>query len=210
MISSIRGEVLKVALDHAVVEVSGFGLHVNATAQTLGQLRTGQSVRLQTSYVPRQDEAPLLFGFADESEREIFSTLLSISGVGPRLALAVLSVHTPDEVRAAIRDSDTVAFTKVPGIGKKTAQRILLELAGKLVIDEPTTTAEKTAVAPTAAETTLTEVRSALTSLGWTEKDAEAAVQATLSAEPELADADTAVLLRSTLRGLGSRTGARA
>ena len=76
MISSIRGEVLKVALDHAVVEVSGFGLHVNATAQTLGQLRTGQSVRLQTSYVPRQDEAPLLFGFADESEREIFSTLL--------------------------------------------------------------------------------------------------------------------------------------
>lgn len=210
MISSIRGEVLKVALDHAVVEVSGFGLHVNATAQTLGQLRTGQSVRLQTSYVPRQDEAPLLFGFADESEREIFSTLLSISGVGPRLALAVLSVHTPDEVRAAIRDSDTVAFTKVPGIGKKTAQRILLELAGKLVIDEPTTTAEKTAAAPTAAETTLTEVRSALTSLGWTEKDAEAAVQATLSAEPELADADTAVLLRSTLRGLGSRTGARA
>ena len=210
MISSIRGEVLKVALDHAVVEVSGFGLHVNATAQTLGQLRTGQSVRLQTSYVPRQDEAPLLFGFADESEREIFSTLLSISGVGPRLALAVLSVNTPDEVRAAIRDSDTVAFTKVPGIGKKTAQRILLELAGKLVIDEPTTTAEKTAAAPTAAETTLTEVRSALTSLGWTEKDAEAAVQATLSAEPELADADTAVLLRSTLRGLDSRTGARA
>ncbi|MCT1607050.1 Holliday junction branch migration protein RuvA [Nesterenkonia massiliensis] len=211
MISSIRGEVLKVALDHAVVEVSGFGLHVNATAQTLGQLRTGQSVRLQTSYVPRQDEAPLLFGFADESEREIFSTLLSISGVGPRLALAVLSVHTPDEVRAAIRDSDTVAFTKVPGIGKKTAQRILLELAGKLVIDEPaTTTATKTAAAPTAAESTLAEVRSALTSLGWTEKDAEAAVQATLSAEPELADADTAVLLRSTLRGLGSRTGARA
>ncbi len=119
MISSIRGEVLHVALDHAVVEVSGFGLEVTATPQTLAELRVGAEARLQTSFVPRQDDAPLLFGFADAGEREIFTTLLSISGVGPRLALAVLSVHSPAEVRQAIAESDTAAFTKVPGIGRR-------------------------------------------------------------------------------------------
>lgn len=207
MISSIRGEVLQLGLDHAVVEVSGFGLSVQATPQTLSTLRAGTAVLLQTAFIPRQDDAPLLFGFADADEREIFTTLLGISGIGPRLALAVLSVHPPDDVRAAIRDSDTAAFTKVPGIGKKTAQRILLELAGKLVI-EPQHDAD--AAEPNAgsaadpASATLDEVRSALASLGWTEKDAAAAVDAALKAEPELAEADTSTVLRRTLRSLGT------
>ncbi|GAB3844729.1 Holliday junction branch migration protein RuvA [Nesterenkonia populi] len=204
MISSIRGEVLHVGLDHAVVEVSGFGLHLSATAQTLSRLRTGEQVLLQASYVPRQDEAPLLFGFAEAGEREIFTTMLSISGVGPRLALAVLSVHTPEEVRRAIRDSDTAAFTQVPGIGKKTAQRILLELAGKLVLDSPEEppSAQGQSGAASAAGSSA-EVTAALVSLGWSEKDAEQAVSASLTAEPELAEAETAVLLRATLRSLG-------
>ncbi|WP_150462533.1 Holliday junction branch migration protein RuvA [Nesterenkonia ebinurensis] len=203
MISSIRGEVLHLGLDHAVVEVSGFGLTVQATQQTLGALRTGQQAFLHTSFVPRQDEAPLLFGFAETTEREIFTTLLGISGIGPRLALAVLSVHTPDEVRLAVRETDTAAFTKVPGIGKKTAQRILLELAGKLVIEaEPA--AQQSTTQPTSAETTTAEVRAALTSLGWTEKDAGKAVDEVLSADPELGDADTATVLRTVLRSLGT------
>ncbi|WP_300344795.1 Holliday junction branch migration protein RuvA [Nesterenkonia sp.] len=209
MISSIRGDVLHVGLDHAVVEVSGFGLTVFATPATLGTLRSGGAAFLQTSFVPRQDEAPLLFGFADADEREIFTTLLGISGVGPRLALAVLSVHTPDDVRRAIQTSDTAAFTKVPGIGKKTAQRILLELAGKLVI-EPEQTQNGAAAGPEPASSTVAEVRSALTSLGWTEKDAAAAVDATLQQAPELAEADTATVLRTTLRSLGSAKAAGA
>lgn len=207
MISSIRGEVLQLGLDHAVVEVSGFGLSVHATPQTLSTLRAGTTALLQTAFVPRQDDAPLLFGFADADEREIFTTLLGISGIGPRLALAVLSVHPPDDVRTAIRNSDTAAFTKVPGIGKKTAQRILLELAGKLVIEpqeEAAGTAEAATEGMTTASETVAEVRAALASLGWTEKDASAAVDATLRAEPELADADTAAVLRSTLRSLGA------
>ncbi|GAB3189449.1 Holliday junction branch migration protein RuvA [Nesterenkonia suensis] len=204
MISSIRGEVLHVGLDHAVVEVSGFGLEVTATPQTLGELRLGQETRLQTSFVPRQDDAPLLFGFADAGEREIFTTLLGISGVGPRLALAVLSVHTPTEVRQAITDSDTAAFTKVPGIGKKTAQRILLELAGKLVIDQPA--AHPAPQAPTRAEEVRAQVQDALTSLGWTEKDARSAVEQVLNETPELAEAEVAAVLRHTLRMLGSTT----
>ncbi|GFZ80318.1 Holliday junction branch migration protein RuvA [Nesterenkonia alkaliphila] len=204
MISSIRGEVLHLGLDHAVVEVSGFGLTVQATQQTLSALRTGQPAFLHTSYVPRQDDAPLLFGFSETGEREIFTTLLSISGVGPRLALAVLSVHTPDEVRLAIRDSDTAAFTKVPGIGKKTAQRILLELAGKLVIEPEPAAGEQSTTTPTGAEITAAEVRAALTSLGWTEKDAGKAVDEALAADPELGQADTATVLRTVLRGLGA------
>lgn len=209
MISSIRGEVLHVALDHAVVEVSGFGLEVTATAQTLGQLRVGSEARLQTSFVPRQDDAPLLFGFADAGEREIFTTMLSISGVGPRLALAVLSVHTPAEVRQAIAESDTAAFTKVPGIGKKTAQRILLELAGKLVIEPAEVSADPAATQPAAQDKTVDQVREALTSLGWTEKDAKTAVEKVLEAEPELADKDVSVILRHTLRSLGGPGGGR-
>ena len=207
MISSIRGEVLQLGLDHAVVEVSGFGLSVQATPQTLITLRAGTAAFLQTAFVPRQDDAPLLFGFADADEREIFTTVLGISGIGPRLALAVLSVHPPQDVRTAIRDSDTAAFTKVPGIGKKTAQRILLELAGKLVIEPDHDAAAADSTDGTAADpasATLEEVRSALSSLGWTEKDAAAAVDAAMKAEPELAEADTATVLRRTLRSLGS------
>lgn len=209
MISSIRGEVLQVGLDHAVIEVSGFGLTVHATPQTLSTLRSGAPAFLQTAFIPRQDDAPLLFGFAAGDEREIFTTLLGISGIGPRLALAVLSVHPPHDVRIAIRDSDTAAFTKVPGIGKKTAQRILLELAGKLVIEQDEDAAPGSPVAAAeSASPTQEEVRAALSSLGWTEKDAAAAVEAALKAEPQLAEADTPTLLRSTLRSLGSgRTG---
>lgn len=203
MISSIRGQVLHSGLDHAVIEVSGFGLHVTATAKTLSSLRAGEEALLQTSFVPRQDEAPLLFGFADAGEREIFTTLLGISGVGPRIALAVLSVHSPDDVRVAIRDSDTAAFTKVPGIGKKTAQRILLELAGKLVIEDSTAQAS-TATEAHAEASSATEVRSALHSLGWSEKDASAAVESALKASPELREAPTPMLLRATLSGLGA------
>lgn len=205
MISSVRGDIQHVALDHAVIEVSGFGLTVLATPQTLSRLRVTEAAFLHTSFVPRQDDAPLLFGFADAEEREIFLTLLGISGIGPRLALAVLSVHSPDDVRRAIQNSDTAAFTKVPGIGKKTAQRIVLELAGKLVIESTSTqptTASVPAISP--AELAQSEVRAALGSLGWTDKDAAAAVESALAHQPELAEADTAVLLRTVLRGLGA------
>ncbi len=211
MISSIRGEVLHVAPGHAVVEVSGFGLEVTAAPQTLAELRVGSEARLQTSFVPRQDDAPLLFGFADAGEREIFTTLLSISGVGPRMALAVLSVHSPAEVRQAIAESDTAAFTRVPGIGKKTAQRILLELAGKLVIEPAESAQEDTGSSAEASsqDAVLIQVREALTSLGWTEKDAKTAVEKVLKAEPELAGQEVAVILRHTLRSLGGPGGSR-
>lgn len=209
MISSIRGEVLQLGLDHAVVEVSGFGLSVQATPQTLSTLRAGTAAFLQTAFVPRQDDAPLLFGFADADEREIFTTLLGISGIGPRLALAVLSVHPPQDVRTAIRDSDTAAFTKVPGIGKKTAQRILLELAGKLVIEQVEVSADPAAAQPAPQDETVDQVREALTSLGWTEKDAKTAVDKVLEAEPELAGKDVSEVLRHTLRSLGGPGGGR-
>lgn len=204
MISSIRGEVLQVALDHVIVDVAGFGLQVTATPQTLMQLRPGRQAMLQTSFVPRQDDAPLLFGFADAEEREIFTTLLGISGVGPRLALAVLSVHSPPEVRGAIADSDTAAFTKVPGIGKKTAQRILLELAGKLVVDQPRPDASDATQRGSQADQVSAQVQDALSSLGWTEKDARHAMDRVLTDDPDLAAEQVSVVLRQTLRMLGA------
>ncbi|WP_218219861.1 Holliday junction branch migration protein RuvA [Nesterenkonia sp. Act20] len=201
MISSIRGDVLHIGADHAVVEVSGFGLHVSATPKTLGDLRPGTEAKLHTSFVPRQDDAPLLFGFSELAERVIFTTLVAISGIGPRMALAVLAVHTPAEVHRAIAESDTAAFTKVPGIGKKTAQRILLELAGKLVIDQPEAP-EGASTGPAEPEVAA-QVREALVSLGWIERDARTAVEKLLVAEPELAQADVSTVLRQALRSLG-------
>lgn len=201
MISSIRGDVLHIGTDHAVVEVSGFGLHVSATPKTLADLRAGTEAKLHTSFVPRQDDAPLLFGFSELAERVIFTTLVAISGIGPRMALAVLAVHTPTEVHRAIAESDTAAFTKVPGIGKKTAQRILLELAGKLVIDQPEVPGG--ADAGRAEPEVAAQVREALVSLGWIERDARTAVEKLLVAEPELAQADVSTVLRQALRSLG-------
>ena len=131
MIASVHGTVQAVRLDAAVVEVGGVGLLVHATPATLAGLRVGSSAQLATSLVVRED-ALTLFGFADADEREIFETVQTVSGVGPRLALAMLAVHTPDGLRRAVLDEDFKALQRVPGIGLKGAQRIVLELKDRI------------------------------------------------------------------------------
>ena len=128
MIASVHGTVLAVRLDAAVVEVGGVGLLVQATPTTLAGLRVGSTARLATSLVVREDSLTL-FGFADADEREVFEVVQTVSGVGPRLALAMLAVHTPDGLRRAVAAEDLAALQRVPGIGRKGAQRIVLELA---------------------------------------------------------------------------------
>ena len=108
---------------------------VRATARTLSNLRTGSTATLLTSMIVREDSMTL-YGFAEPAEREVFEMMLSVSGIGPRIALAVLSVHTATEVERAVATGDDKAFTKVPGIGPKSARRIVLELAGKLILSE--------------------------------------------------------------------------
>src|SRR5699024_6118994 len=131
MISSIRGEVTSVGLDHVVVEVSGVGLAVQTTPSTLATLRCGEQVQLQTTLVVREDSLTL-FGFADVEAREMFVQLQTVSGIGPRLALAALAVLEPGALRTAITEGQITTLTQVPGIGKKGAERMTLELRDKM------------------------------------------------------------------------------
>lgn len=166
MISFLRGTVAHVGLSTAVIDLNGAGMSVNATPQTLSRLRTGEEGKLFTSLIVREDSLTL-FGFSSDDEREVFDVLLSVSGVGPRLALAVLAVHEPEAIRVAAHTGDSKTFTKVPGIGPKVAGRIVLELAGKLV---PHGTAGAVAAATPAEAAWKPQVVAAMTSLGWSER----------------------------------------
>src|SRR5919199_1987096 len=127
MIASVRGTVAAVAPDSAVIEVGGVGLQVQCAPGTLAGLRTGAEARLATSLVVRED--PLtLYGFADDDERQLFELLQTASGVGPRLAQAVLAIHPPREIRRAVTTGDLKALMQVPGIGRKGAERLGPEL----------------------------------------------------------------------------------
>ncbi len=177
-----------------MVEVGGVGLLVHATPATLAGLRLGERARLATSLVVREDSLTL-FGFADEDERDVFEQVQTVSGIGPRLALAMLAVHSPDGLRAAVATEDLAALQRVPGIGRKGAQRLVLELADRLG-------APVAAKAPAPATPDRRgEVVEALVGLGWAQKVAQQAVEAVApDGEPV---GDVAEVLRAALRGLG-------
>ncbi|MFI0258248.1 Holliday junction branch migration protein RuvA [Streptomyces sp. NPDC017056] len=131
MIAFVSGPVAALAPDTAVVEVGGVGMAVQCTPGTLSGLRVGQQAKLATSLVVREDSLTL-YGFADDDERQTFELLQTASGVGPRLAQAMLAVHSPDTLRLAVANGDEKTLTAVPGIGKKGAQKLLLELKDRL------------------------------------------------------------------------------
>jgi Holliday junction DNA helicase RuvA len=193
VIAAVRGEVLDIGLDHAVVEVGGAGLAVHATPATLARLRRGEQARLATSLVVREDSLTL-FGFADADERDLFTLLQTVAGVGPRLALATLAVLDPDALRRALADGDATALTRVPGIGRKGAERMVLELRDKVVAPAPVP------VAPAAGPRD--QVVEALLGLGFPPKPAEQAVDAVL-AEHVGGAGDASVVLRAALTRLG-------
>jgi Holliday junction DNA helicase RuvA len=207
VISHLAGTVSGIAPDGAVIEVGGVGLLVQCTPATLATLRAGQRARVATSLVVRED-ALTLYGFAADDERDVFELLQTASGVGPRLALAMLAVFSPDALRRAVAAEDVTALTQVPGIGRKGAQRIVLELAGRL--GAPGSGAGPAAAAPLpGAEPWREQVRAGLVSLGWQAREADqaiAAVAAEAAADGGAADGDgsvdVAVMLRSALRKL--------
>ncbi len=131
MISSVRGQVLSIGLDHAVIEVGGVGLAVQATPSTLASLRTGTEASLSTTLVVREDSLTL-FGFADAEARELFRLLQTVSGVGPKLALAALAVLEPGQLKNALAEANIAVLTQVPGIGRKGAERLIIELRDKV------------------------------------------------------------------------------
>lgn len=208
MISFVSGRVAALGPDAAVVEVGGIGLSLACTPNTLAGLRIGERAQLPATLIVREDSLTL-FGFADEDERIVFEQLMSVTGVGPRLAQAMLAVHDPDALRRAVTTDDLNALTKVPGIGRKGAQRIVLELKDRL--GPP-----RGAVASVPAQLRSVEtgwrdqVHGALLNLGWSGREAEQAldiVQTEADATGvDTAEAQVSVLLRMALKTLGRAT----
>ncbi len=196
MIASVRGPVLDIELDHAVVEVGGVGLAVHATPATLARLRRGEQARLTTALIVREDSLTL-YGFAERDERELFDLLLTVSGVGPRIALATLAVLDPETVRRALADGDLATLTRVPGIGRKGAERLVVELRDKVAA--PTAAPAAVPAAPTGGGRA--HVVEALVGLGFAMKPAEQAVDAVLAESGD--SADSSALLRAALTRLG-------
>ncbi len=201
MIASVRGRVAALAPDSAVVEVGGVGLSVVCTPGTLAALRVGEETRLATSLVVREDSLTL-YGFADDDSRGLFELLQTASGVGPRLAQAMLAVHPPDVVRKAIATGDINTLTRVPGIGKKGAERLVLELRDRVGSVSMTASGENMSL-PVAGISWADQVRQALVGLGWTAGQADqavAVVSAELNGEPAPA---VPVLLKRAIQVLG-------
>ena len=201
MIASVRGPVAHVGLDHVVVEVGGVGMLVHTTPATASACRRGSEASLATSLVVREDSLTL-FGFAAPAERDMFETLQTVSGVGPRLALAMLSVMGPEQLAVALSSGDTKALTTIPGIGAKSAERLVLELRDKVgaVRGGGTTTAGGAVTGPAGREPWRGQVTEALVGLGWSAKQAGDAVERVAASAP--ADADIASYLRLALREL--------
>jgi len=199
MIASVRGRVTEVAGDGAVIEVGGVGLRLHCTPATLAELRVGQEARLATSLVVRE-ESLTLYGFSDDDARELFALLQTASGVGPRLAQAVLAVLSPDAVRKAISNGEIAVLTQVPGIGRKGAERIVLELRDRI---GPVAVG---GAAPSLPDRNAwrDQVRTGLVGLGWTAAQADQAVAAVAESLDGAGDPPPIpALLKQAIRFLG-------
>ncbi|MGH3304493.1 MAG: Holliday junction branch migration protein RuvA [Streptosporangiaceae bacterium] len=211
MIAHVAGSVAALAPDGVVIDVGGVGLFVQCTPGTLAGLRAGEQARVATSLVVREDSLTL-YGFATDDERAVFELLQTASGVGPRLAQAMLAVLTPDALRRAVATEDLAALISVPGIGRKGAQRIVLELAGRLGSPVGPATANGAAAIGRVLPQWQDQVRAGLVSLGWGGREADQAIAAVvteltaggeLTADGEAAGVEVAVALRAALRVLG-------
>ncbi|HWL43561.1 MAG TPA: Holliday junction branch migration protein RuvA [Ilumatobacter sp.] len=194
MIGSLRGTVLErdLTATTAVVEVAGVGYVVHVTERTLAELEPGSEAFVFVHHhITEANQA--LYGFLARDERVAFQTLLKVNGVGPSSALSILATHPPAALVDIVASGDKAALTLVPGIGPKTAERLMVELKNRFsipILDSPTTGAGSTVVS---------DVREALLGLGYTDVE----VRDTLRELP--ADADAAVLLREALKALGAR-----
>jgi Holliday junction DNA helicase RuvA len=200
VIAFVRGTVAQVGLSSVVIDVGGVGLELNCAPGTLATLREGATATLPTSMVVREDSLTV-FGFLDEDEKTVFEMLQTASGVGPKLAQAMLAVHSPDDLRRAVTREDVRVLTQVPGIGQKGAQRIILELKDR--IGPPTGGAATPSTGVPAEPAWRVQVRDGLVGLGWSAKEADRAID--LVAPQESGEVDVGAVLRSALRTL-SRT----
>ncbi len=199
MISSLTGIVEAIGANWAVVNVGGVGLRVLCTPATAATLRTGGEARLATSLVVREDSLTL-FGFAETDERDSFELVQTATGVGPKLAQAIMSVLSPDELRSAIASANLALLCKVPGVGRKSAERLVLELKDKVgalaaISSGPVS---GTPDQPLWRE----QVRAGLEGLGWSSRDADAACEKVAAMADESPTPSVATLMRAALRTL--------
>jgi len=197
VIAFVRGTVASVGATTAVVDIGGVGLELQCAPGTIAELRVGHAATLSASLVVREDSLTL-YGFADDDERSIFEILQTVTGVGPRLAQSVLAALSPDALRRAVATEDLTALMKVSGVGRKGAQRLVLELKDRL--GSPSGVVVDLGSSAVPAPTWEGQVRDALVGLGWSTREAEAAVA--VVAEDVEPDADVATVLRLALRSL--------
>ncbi|AGL19577.1 Holliday junction branch migration protein RuvA [Actinoplanes sp. N902-109] len=198
MIASVRGVVAAIAPDSAVIEVGGVGLAVQCAPGTLASLKTGAEARLATSLVVREDSLTL-YGFADDDEKHLFELLQTASGIGPRIAQAVLAVHQPEAVRRAVSSGDISALTRVPGIGKKGAERLVLELRDRI----GAVSVGADGVAGALSGGWQEQVRQGVLALGWSAQQADQAVAAVGESLDGGETPPVPILLRQAIRLLG-------
>jgi Holliday junction DNA helicase RuvA len=198
MISQLTGKVAAIGGTWLVLDLSGFGLKALCTPATAAGLRVGEQVTLHTSLVVREDSLTL-YAFAGPGERDCFELVQSASGIGPKIAQAVVSVFSPDEFRAAVASANITALTRVPGIGVKGAQRLVLELKDKVAVLAGVGAGTGQPTAPTGWRD---QVRAGLEGLGYSARDAEAACDRVAAAAAEDPDISVALLLRAALRSL--------
>lgn len=192
MIAHVRGPVAAVTLTSAVIDVGGVGMQIMCSPGTIATLRIGREVQLSTSMVVREDSLTI-FGFATPDERDMFELVQTASGVGPKVAQAMLAVLDPDRLRQAIGQGDLATLTTVPGIGKKGAERIVLELKDRVGV---------TTTMAAGAPVWRGQVHEALLGLGWSARDADAALDGVVAELPAGAVPDVSTILRDALRSL--------
>jgi holliday junction DNA helicase RuvA len=198
MIGSLRGTVIERGITgEALIEVQGVGYRVNMSPRTLGELRNDTEAFLHIHHHIRED-AQTLYGFTSRDDRLCFEALIGAHGVGPSLAMAILGVHTPDVLRTAVATGDEAALCLVPGVGKKTAARLLIELKSRLDVPDYATGPAGGSAGATGS-TTVGDVREALTGLGYGAEEIRDVLR-----DIDL-NSDSATVLRQALARLGSR-----
>ena len=199
MISILRGIAVSVGLDHIDVVVGGIGFRVHVTPAFAQGAARDDEITVYTSMIVREDSMTL-YGFESADERDVFTTLMSVSGIGPKIALAALAVLRPDDLRRAVRDQDLVALQRIPGVGKKSAQRMALEIGDKL--GTPASLPEAVPAPAPSQDAVATEVSAALVGLGWSEAQAAKAIEKLAGSGLGASD-----MLRAALVALGGGRG---
>ena len=201
MISILRGAVASVGLDHVDVVVGGIGFRVHVTPAFAQAAPRDEEITVYTSMIVREDSMTL-YGFASADERDVFTRLMSVSGIGPKIALAALAVLRPDDLRRAVRDQDLATLQRIPGVGKKSAQRMALEIGDKLGTPAALPGAEATPAPVPSEDTVASEVSAALVGLGWSEAQATKAIEKLAGSGLGASD-----MLRAALVSLGGGRG---